>query len=147
MGPLASGGAEAQTKKLPRDKSDLDRVVRLLQDVGYRAAPDTAASTPTVHSKFNGVNSRIQLANCGTDGKACTLMLFHAGFDTPDGVDMKIINDWNADKFFGRAYLDNEKDPHIDLASSLVGVTDENIKDIIERWDLVIAEFSKAIGW
>ena len=142
-----TAGAEAQTKKLPRDSSDLERMVRLLQDVGYRATPDTSAATPTVSSKFNGVNSRIQLANCGQDGRGCTIVLFHAGFDTNDGVDMKVINDWNADKYFGRAYLDDENDPHIDLASSLVGASDENIKDIIERWDAAIAEFTKAIDW
>ena len=143
---LLAAQADAQSKKVAT-QTDLDRIADLLQEVGFRATRDESASSPTIESKFGGVTSQIELLNCDDDGKNCNVLRFHSGFDTADGIEMKIVNDWNYDKYFGRAYLDAENDPHVDLVVSMVNATDENIKDIIDWWDVVVSEFTEAINW
>jgi hypothetical protein len=153
--PLAAGPAAAQSKKVSpgattseAGSSDLDRMVGLLQEMGYRAAVDNSSTPPAIDSKFSGINSRIQVLNCdeGTTNN-CGMLRFHAGFDLNEGLDMKAVNDWNLDKYFGRAYLDAENDPHVDVVVSMVGVNDDNIKDLIEWWEVVIGDFKGHINW
>ena len=153
--PVAAGPAAAQSKKVAPGAetteaaaSDLDRVVTILQDMGYRAVPDSSSAPPSIDSKFGGITTLIQLANCdeGTT-QNCGILRFHAGFDLEAGLDMKAANQWNLDKYFGRAYLDDENDPHVDLVVSMVGISDESIKDHIEWWDWVIGAFKEHINW
>jgi hypothetical protein len=155
--PLAGGPAAAQSKKVvpgggggstQAAASDLDRIAGILQDMGYRAVPDSTSSPPSIQSKFGGITTLIQLANCD-EGTAqnCNIMRFHSGFDLEAGLDPKTVNTWNSDKYFGRAYLDDENDPHIDLVVSMVGITDENIKGVVEWWDWAIGAFKDHINW
>jgi hypothetical protein len=131
----------------PAGQADIDRIERLLQEVGFRASRDDTASSPTIESKFGGVTSQIELLNCDDDGTNCTVLRFHSGFDMDAGLEMKIVNDWNYAKYFGRAYLDEDNDPHIDLVMSMIGASDENIKDTIDWWDVVISGFTEEIDW
>jgi hypothetical protein len=153
--PLAAGQAAAQSKKVApgaatsqAGASDLERVINILQDMGYRASTDNSSTPPAIDSKFAGINSRIQVLNCdeGTTNN-CGMLRFHAGFDLTDGLELKSVNDWNLDKYFGRAYLDAENDPHVDVVVSLVGVDDDNIKDLVEWWEIVISDFKEHINW
>ena len=135
----------AQEKTIAR--SDLDRMVQLLQDAGYRAVVSEGASVPTIETKFSGVSTYVQVLNCEAEASGCEVLRFYAGFDKPDGIDMKLVNDWNYEKFFGRAYLDAENDPFLDLVVSMVDASDENLTDVINWWDVAMGQFTDHIDW
>jgi hypothetical protein len=144
----AQGTPSAAQERTPAP-NELDRMVRLLQEVGYRAAPSEGASVPTIETKFSGVATYVQVLNCEDEQqvRGCEVLRFYAGFDKPDGIDMKLVNDWNYEKYFGRAYLDEENDPFIDLVVSMVDASDANIKDVINWWDVVMGQFTDHIDW
>ena len=147
--PAPSSKIVAQGAATPdAGSSDFSRVITVLQDMGYRAATDNSSTPPAIESKFSGIDSRVQVLNCdeGTTNN-CGMLRFHAGFDLTDGLDMKSINAWNLDKYFGRAYLDAENDPHVDVVVSMVGVNDDTLKDLIEWWEIVIGDFKEHINW
>jgi hypothetical protein len=152
--PLAAGQAAAQSKKVAPDAgtsqagaSDLERVINILQDMGYRAATDNSSTPPAIDSKFAGINSRIQVLNCdeGTTNN-CGMLRFHAGFDLNEGLDLKAVNDWNLDKYFGRAYLDAENDPILEMDVNIdYGVTRKNLEDTFDWWRVILGEFTKEV--
>lgn len=132
----------------PNAPSDLDRMASVLQDMGYRAAIDESTTPPSISSRFEGVNSYVQVLSCdeGTTSN-CQMLRFYSGFDFPDGVELKLANDWNAQKYFGRAYLNADNDPYVDIVVSLVGVSDENLHDMVEWWEVVVSDFKTHIDW
>jgi hypothetical protein len=60
------------------------------------------------------------------------------------GTSMNVqrINDWNKGKRWGRAYIDNENDPVVELDYDLEGgVTDNNIKVWVDTVNSIVSAF------
>ncbi len=70
-------------------------------------------------------------------------LLFYAGWSTQQPVSLQAINAWNRDSRFGRAYLDSEGDPVIELDLLMTGgVTLETIQVYIT----VFAQAASSLG-
>ena len=56
------------------------------------------------------------------------------------------IATWNRDARFGRAYLDKDDDPVVEMDVDVSrGATTEALASNLESWRLVLREFSKAL--
>jgi hypothetical protein len=123
-------------------------VVSAMQAAGYQAKLVADKSgDPMIESGVAGKKFLIFFYNC-TNNKDCRTIQFYTGFkpDKPVGLDR--INDWNRHQRFGRAYIDGEGDPVIEMDVDLDdgGLSPALFTDNLEFWESAIAGFQKHIG-
>lgn len=112
----------------------VQEVSDLLVEEGYRPEIDdeTACSF-----KIQGYNAQIILYNEGV------ALQFHASWINSDAT-LETLNSWNKNYRFGRAYLDEKGNPHLEVDLDLAGgVTRDRIKDYIKTCQDLLINFSK----
>jgi hypothetical protein len=135
--------ANAQTLLTGADTDEILNVAK-----GYGAATLTTQSNgdPQITGKIDGIAYQVYFSNC-TDNANCEDLNFYAGF-----LDLKptleVINDWNFNKRFSRAYLDQDKDACIEMDLDLVkGVTNDYLDAQFGVWNLILTQFSEHVGY
>jgi hypothetical protein len=137
--------AEAQTVR----GQDPGSLVRALQGAGYTAKLGTdKVGDPMITSGVSGTTFQIFFYNC-TDHKECATVTFHSGYDLNSAPSLERMNEWNRGKRFGRAYLDKENDPILEMDVDLDdgGLSSALFIDNIEFWSSVLADFEKHVGY
>lgn len=126
-----------------------DSVVRGLQAAGYAATLGTdKMGDPMISSAINGTKFQVFFYNC-TDHKNCATVQFHVGYDLTTSPGLTSINDWNTAQRFGRAHLDKENDPILEMDVDLDdgGLSQALFSDNVEFWVSVVGNFEKHIGY
>lgn len=97
---------------------------------------------PTWTFTHLGILITIVLYDEVTPGSYASL-LFYAGWAVEDEVSLAMINNWNSQSRFGRAYVDDRGDPVIELDLLMAGgVT----ADTIQEYITVFAEAASNLG-
>jgi len=61
---------------------------------------------------------------------------------------MDVINSWNRDKRFGKAYLDSDGDAVVEMDLNLEhGISSDNLDADISVWSLVVEQYAEHIGY
>ncbi|WP_316354701.1 YbjN domain-containing protein [Devosia sp.] len=135
--------AQAQTLVTGADTAEILNAAR-----GYGAANLTTQSNgdPQITGKINGVTYQVYFRNC-TDNEDCEDLNFYLGF-----LDIKPsledINDWNLNKRFSRAYLDQDQDACVEMDLDLVkGVTADYLDSQFGLWAMVVGQFAEHVGY
>ncbi|MFI4976498.1 MAG: YbjN domain-containing protein [Caulobacterales bacterium] len=133
--PLADGGATAQ------------EVAAVLQAKGYQAQIGTDnTGDPKIHSGAEGSGFNIFFYGCHKTPR-CASIEFEAAYHIEGGMQFEQINAWNQKNRFGRAYLDNVKDPYIEMDLDMEhGYTSEAIDNNIDTWDAVLSSFNSMLS-
>jgi hypothetical protein len=124
-------------------------LVRALQSGGYTAQLGTdKVGDPMITSGVSGTNFQIFFYNC-TDHLQCATVQFHSGYDLSTPVSLDRINEWNSSQRFGRAYLDKESDPILEMDVDLDdgGLSSLLFIDNVEFWASILGRFEKHIGY
>ena len=124
-------------------------VARTLEAAGYAAEPGAdAVGDPMITSHHNGTTWQLYFYNC-TDNRACATVQFHSGYTVADRVSLESINEWNRTQRFGRAYLDGEGDPILEMDVDLDdgGLSPLLFVDNVEFWLSSLTRFEKHIGY
>lgn len=101
---------------------------------------------PKVKWQHNNLNVVMYFYGCNAG--ECNSLQAYAGLGmtnkpTPD----KIIQ-WNKDKRFGRAYLDDDKDPCVEMDLSLIGgVTTASIEVFVNTFHTIKDLFAEYVGF
>jgi hypothetical protein len=129
------------------DATDPARLAEILRDEGYRAKVERDdVGDPKISSSSQGVDWTIFFYDC--DGDRCKSIQFAIAFDTEDGVPLELVNRWNRDNRFAKAYLDDENDPFLEYDVNLVGgVTRNNFADTLGLWEGLLGNFMRHIDW
>jgi hypothetical protein len=128
------------------DGSDVEAIVEVARNYGEADLSRTSDGNPMIEGKMDGILYQVFFLNC-TKGKRCEDINFYAGF-TDLRPTLEEINDWNANKRFGRAYIDDVKDPNVEMDVDLVaGVTVDYIDSQFSLWKLVLTQFMDHIGY
>jgi hypothetical protein len=128
---------------------DPQSLVNALQSGGYAAKLGVdKVGDPMITSGVAGTSFQIFFYNC-TEHKACATVTFHSGYDLTNSPGLEKINEWNRGKRFGRAYLDKEDDPILEMDVDLDdgGVAPLLFIDNIEFWASILTDFEKQIGY
>jgi hypothetical protein len=128
---------------------DPQSVVRALQSGGYSAKLGTdKIGDPMITSASSGTTFQVFFYNC-TAHKACATVQFHAGYDFDKPLPLDKINEWNSSERFGRAYLDKENDPILEMDVDLDdgGLSTALFIDNVEFWTSILTNFEKHIGY
>lgn len=102
---------------------------------------------PLVKSAMEGIEYSIIFYGC-RENKDCQFLNFTAGFDLRDGIPIARVNEWNRGKVFGKAYIEDENDPFVQMAVTTVGgLNQENFEDVVDWWRVIISTFKEHIDW
>ena len=128
---------------------DPQSLVRAMQSRGYVAELTTdQIGDPLIRSAASGVKFQLFFYNC-TNNKECATVQFHVGYDLKTGSSLDTVNEWNKGQRFGRAYLDKENDPILEMDVDLDdgGVSQLLFIDNLEFWTSAMVKFEKHIGF
>lgn len=148
VGIAASAWSVAAPAQLVRAQ-DPQSVVNALQNAGYKAVIGTdKIGDPMITSGVSGTTYQIFFYNC-TEHKECATVQFHSGYDLSTPIPLERINEWNRSKRFGRAYLDKENDPILEMDVDLDdgGLSPALLIDNVEFWTSILGDFEKFIGF
>jgi hypothetical protein len=135
----------AHARPLPEGGVTAQEVAEALQAKGYRAQlTKDSAGDPMIESGLDGSTFRVMFYTCKTG--RCASIQFVWALDMDDGMELRKINQWNREKRFGRAYLDDENDPFLEMDVDLErGGTTEAIGNNLDTWASVLPAFKEFI--
>jgi hypothetical protein len=128
---------------------DPQSLVAALQGGGYAAKLGVdKVGDPMITSGIGGTSFQIFFYNC-TNHKECATVQFHSGYDLDHALPLETINEWNRSQRFGRAYLDKENDPILEMDVDLDdgGLSPALFIDNIEFWASILGNYEKHIGY
>ena len=130
------------------DGTDPSALVNIIQDLGYRATLEVdGEGDPLIRSSVGGTQFALVFYGCSEQHNDCQILLFKAGYELNDKIGMDVINQWNATRLFGRAYLDDVSDPWLELVLNMQGgVTRAQFEKTFEWWETSVGEFEDEIG-
>ena len=150
LSALSAVPAHADSSVMPQivDGTDPAALVDIIQSLGYRASLEVdGEGDPLIRSSVGGTQFALVFYGCSEQHDDCQILLFKAGYELNDKVGMDVINQWNATRLFGRAYLDEVSDPWIELVLNMQGgVTRAQFEKTFEWWETSVGEFEDQIG-
>lgn len=127
---------------------EVGRVAALMAAAGYPTERSPGGDgTPRLDGRLDGWGYSVYFYGC--DGDICDAIQFAAGFDLDQPMAHDQINEWNRANRFGRAYLDDEGDPWVEMDVNMEagGVTLGNFNETLGYWATVLPAFVNHIGW
>ena len=125
-------------------------VHRAMTDLGFTANLEKdSVGDPMISSEHQGTKFKVFFYNC-TKNVECATVQLHAGYDLEgSAVTLDKINAWNRAQRFGRAYLDGEGDPIIEMDIDLDdgGMSKALFGDNLEFWTTLLGRFQTHIGF
>ncbi|MES2137300.1 MAG: YbjN domain-containing protein [Pseudomonadota bacterium] len=144
---LAAAAPVAQAEMVRAQ--DPQSLVNAMQANGYVAKLGIdKVGDPMITSGASGTTFQVFFYNC-TDHKDCATVQFHSGYDFAQPLPLETLNEWNKSERFGRAFLDKENDPILEMDVDLDdgGVPPLLLIDNLEFWTSILAKFEKHIGY
>jgi hypothetical protein len=132
------------------DATDPEKLVAVIQELGYRALLDVDnIGDPVIKSSVGGTDFSILFFGCDEQNHdQCKLLLFKVGYDLDEGTTVDNVNEWNESRVVGRAYLDDEMDPWLEMAVNMDGgVSRRNFEDTFDWWEVSIEDFESHIDF
>lgn len=144
---FATVGA-AQAGQIKDGGITADEVASVLQAKGFKAEiTKDSGGDPMIKSATDGVNYSILFYGCKHTPR-CSAIQFYAGFHLDKGMTTDKINEWNRENRFGRAYIDKEKDPNVEMDLDVEhGFLTEGLANNIDTWGAVLPAFKKFVGF
>lgn len=113
---------------------------------GYGSATlDTdSVGDPMITGRLDGTKYGIYFYGCN-DGKNCRSIQFSAGW-AGTKVTLADLDEWNRTTRFGKAYLDKDGDPRLEMDVNLDGgVTRKNLDDVVDWWQVSLKGFKTRV--
>ncbi len=80
--------------------------------------------------------------------RICGDVQFRSSYEAPEAASLPRMNSWNTDFRFGKAYVDVDGDPTIEMVLNMSGgVTASYVRNILKWWSIVLRDFEDHIGW
>lgn len=142
---FAASAYTAQAQSIV-DGNMVDEILNIARGYGSATLETQSNGDPKISGRVEGVTYQVFFMNC-TDNASCEDLNFYAGFlDNKQTLD--VINAWNRDKRFGKAYLDSDLDAVVEFDVNLEhGVTRENLDAAFGLWTLILDQYTTYIGY
>jgi len=128
-------------------------LVTLLESQGIAATlTQDSYGDPLIRAEVGNLAFSIITYNCNGDSNpACARLQLAAQFRLPNGAnesDIAIMNAYNQQYLFGRAYIDPYGLATVDYSINLNhGITEDNLVDDFVIWIHVLDNFVTGLGW
>jgi hypothetical protein len=141
LGTVISAQAQAMI-----DGAQVDEILNIARGYGSASIESQSNGDPKISGKIEGVTYQVFFMNC-TDNTNCEDLNFYAGF-LDNKQTLEVINAWNRDKRFGKAYLDSDLDAVIEFDVNLEhGVSRDNLDAAFSLWSLILDQYTTYIGY
>jgi hypothetical protein len=122
-------------------------LAKILQDAGYRAKLETGADgDPVVRTGMAGLDVVVLFYDC--EAQRCSSLQLSTGLDLPRGTTLDVINRFNHDYRYVRAFLDEEDDPFLRLDFEVTHTEHAAyVASQVDTFEQLLAEFRKAVGF
>lgn len=126
--------------------ANTDEILNIAKNYGDASMTKQSNGDPQITGEINGVAYQVYFRNC-TNNKNCEDLNFYLGFlDIKPTLEQ--INDWNFNKRFSRAYLDQDKDACVEMDLDLVqGVSAKYLDSQFSLWKMVVEQFADHVGY
>ena len=143
-GLTAASPALAQSIKENITAADPDAVASVIREKGFEVTlSKDDDGDPMIRAEGRGYTFTVFFYGC-TENRDCTTLGFNSYF--ADGTsDIAKVNGWNRENRFGRAYVDGDGDPVIEMDVDLDdgGMSPLLFEDHVEFWMSVMTQFAK----
>ena len=140
--------SSALAKSLPDGGISGEEMIIGVAAAGY-AGKDIASkdhTDPLIKTTFSGQSAIIILRGC-EKGRCRTFQIYTSIGGKTNKVTLAKINEWNRGHAFGRAYLDGDGDPVMEMdVNAEHGFTTESLSDAISLWSVLSPTFAKFIA-
>jgi hypothetical protein len=119
----------------------------LLRGHGLDATGDTTGSGSKI-SRYvhSGIKVSVYYYNCS--GDECGSLQLYSGFAMTNKPSPDKIISWNMEKRYGRAYLDSDKDPCVEMDLDLTGgVTAAAMMNWVDVFGIIHTQFAEHVGF
>lgn len=126
------------------DATDPTEILNIARGFGSANLDRDSDGDPRITGRIDGYRYSVFFYGCAS-GERCTNIAFNAGWITKD-VDLDRINEWNRDRRYGRAYLDRDGDPVVEMDVNIeFGVSRMNFDDTFALWSSILKEFANYV--
>ncbi len=146
---LAAFAPQAARAQLLIDANNPEGIAQVLRDMGYRAQVETSQSTgnPIIRTAGEGVNWDILFYGCA-EGRDCRSIQYIVSLRLDRPVGLEKLNEWNANKTVGQAYIaDNGAVRLKQLTSMTGGVSRDAMEAGMSLWLRAMGEFLDFVGF
>lgn len=150
IGTLLTGSSPCAPAEVPSGTFDYrgvraEDVVTIFQNEGYKAKLGVDnVGDPMIETSVSGIPTNVFFYDC--DNGYCKDIQFNAYWTLDTPLSQLVIASWNEDFRFGKAHLDAEGDPQINIDLQLnSGGTAQLIASYLELADSVISNFEDHI--
>jgi hypothetical protein len=107
-------------------------ILNIAKGFGSAALEKDSFGDPKITGRINGTKYTILFYEC-ENGKDCKALQFVSGWNKKKSLSE--VNQFNAKKRFGRAYLDSDGDVMLEFDVELAhGVTQGNLEEVFSDW-------------
>jgi hypothetical protein len=139
MAALAAPAAAGAEETI--DATDPERILAIAHSFGEAALTTDNLGDPLIKGRIGEKGYDLFFYDCN-EGRDCKSLTFSATWEGADLTD-EMMADWNREKRFGKAYLDEDGLATVEMSVNLHGgVTRVNLDDTVDWWRLVVAEFA-----
>jgi hypothetical protein len=122
------------------DATDPDAVLAVLRGQAEGDLLTDGMGDPVIAARAGDTGFRGAFYGCEGEG-GCTTLMFTARWEV-DEPDADRMAGWNREKRFGKAWLDADDAPTLEMDANLEGgVSRANLESTVARWLTVLKEF------
>ena len=122
-------------------------ILEAVHEYGYTATMEKDNDgDPKIVGRVSSTKFNVYFYGC-KENTNCKSLIFKAGYNLSDGLPASKINEWNRNKRFSRAYIDEEGDPFLEMDVNLDydGVGTKNFQDTLDWWRVSVESFEEFI--
>lgn len=122
-------------------------MAKVLQDEGYQAKLSADADgDPMIESRMGGVTVHMYFYDC--EARRCDSLQLSVGLDLDKGSTPAVVNKFNREFRYARAFLDDEMDPFLKFDFELPpGDHPGYVASQLDTWEQLLGEFTVATGF
>jgi hypothetical protein len=138
---LAMSGAALAADDLV-DATDPQKLAEIFRGFGSARMDTAADDTPAIRGRIEGNAFSVYFYGCNEQHAECSTINLTASWDMDGQTTLEQINEWNAGKRFGRAYVDSDGNAIVETDINLSGsITYANMEGSIDWWRIIMADF------
>ncbi len=140
MGIFATGASAGNLVSA----KDPDAILNIAKGYGSATLEKDSRNNPMIVGRIDGTRYGVFFMGC-SDGQNCKDIQLVAAWKGID-VSMAQINSWNRAKPSGRAYLNSDGNPRLDMLVPLNhGVTQKNFDHTFKHWSITLTKFKEEV--
>lgn len=144
---LLPAAARADTQRMVGADSP-SAIAEILKGYGSASLERDKDGDPRIIARAQGIKYTVIFYGC-SKGESCRNVQFRASWSMKDSSSKPSLGDmnkWNVNKIFGKAYLDGDGDPVIEMPIVMADqMTVDNFEKSVSMWVDVIQSFKKEI--